>query len=193
MTKCPYCESAVSQFANICPNCGKAISKESVQKELEQQKNNNIEKAEKRKLRELGKEKYLPLVMVIIHIIFILVNEIQAFSIVYDTLGNNTLGNDILFDILFRTTSEVVIHIIIESTIMLVIPISFLTKIYQSSKGYTFRNIQMGIDICVIVLFTLLILRNIIEMKTFYAIQNVFLLLGFVISFILCIRMKKTK
>lgn len=189
MTKCPYCESAVSQFANICPNCGKAISKESVQKELEQQKNNNIEKAEKCKLRKLGKEKYLPLVMVIIHIIFILVNEIQALSIVYDTLGNNTLGNDILF----RTTSEVVIHIIIESTIMLVIPISFLTKIYQSSKGYTFRNIQMGIDICVIVLFTLLILRNIIEMKTFYAIQNVFLLLGFVISFILCIRMKKTK
>lgn len=189
MIKCPYCESAVSEFANICPNCGKVISKESVQKELEQQKNNNIEKAEKRKLRELGKEKYLPLVMVIIHIIFIVANEIQALSIVYDTLGNNTLGNDILS----RTTSQVVIHIIIESAIMLVIPISFLTKIYQLSKGCTFRNIQMGIDICVIVLFTLLIVRNIIEIKPLYAMQNVFLWLGFIVSFILCIRMKKTK
>lgn len=28
MIKCPYCESTVSEFANTCPNCGKAISKD---------------------------------------------------------------------------------------------------------------------------------------------------------------------
>ena len=72
MIKCPYCESTVSEFANTCPNCGKAISKDIMQKELERQKNNNIEKAEKRKLRELGKEKYLPLVMFTIATLFFL-------------------------------------------------------------------------------------------------------------------------
>lgn len=180
MIKCPYCESAVSEFANICPNCGKTISKEIVQKGLEKQKNNNIEKAEKRKLRELGKEKYLPLVMLIIHTLFILVNEVQALSLVYDTIGG---------DEVFR----IVIEIIIELAILFIIPISFLTKIYQSSKGYTFRNIQIGIDIWVIVVFTRLIVRNIIEMRMLYAIQNVFLWLGFIVSLILCIRMKKEK
>mgnify|MGYP002568362614 FL=1 len=35
MIKCPYCESTVSEFATNCPNCGKAINKEIVQKELE--------------------------------------------------------------------------------------------------------------------------------------------------------------
>lgn len=178
MIKCPYCESTVSEFANTCPNCGKAIIKEIVKKELEQQKNNNIEKAEKRKLRELGKEKYLPLVMVIIHTIFILVNEIQALSLVYDIVDGSIV-------------SGIVIKLIIELAILFIIPISFLTKIYQSSRGYTFRNIQIGIDIWIIVGFTFLIVRNIIEMKMLYAIQNVFLWLGFIASFILCIRMKK--
>lgn len=50
MLKCPYCDSAISEFATSCPNCGKAISKEIVKKELERQK---VQKAQKDKLREL--------------------------------------------------------------------------------------------------------------------------------------------
>lgn len=184
MIKCPYCESAVSEFANICPNCGKTMSKEIVQKGLEKQKNNNIEKAEKRKLRELGKEKYLPLVMLIIHTFFILVDVVLNY---YRINGKVEVG--------VALSSSIGTIIIL--AILFIIPISFMTKIYQSSRGYIFRNIQMGIDIYMIVMSIPLILRyitNVARINLFQKISlagNVFLCLGFIISLILCIRMKK--
>lgn len=77
MIKCPYCESAVSEFANTCPNCGKAISKEIVSKGLERQKENNIKKEQKRNLQKLSKEKYLPLIVSIIYMLLGVINLIQ--------------------------------------------------------------------------------------------------------------------
>ena len=184
MIKCPYCESTVSEFANTCPNCGKAISKDIMQKELERQKNNNIEKAEKRKLRELGKEKYLPLVMFTIATLFFLS---YAMSRTYAKYGEVKVG----------VTLSSRINAIIIWVILFIIPTSFMTKIYQSSRGYIFRNIQMGIDIYSIVMSTPLVLRytiNIAKINIFQKFDfwgSVFLYLGYIVSLILCIIMKK--
>ena len=54
MIKCPNCNMAVSEFATTCPHCGKAIDKESIEKEIQKQK---VQKIEKHQLRKLGKEK----------------------------------------------------------------------------------------------------------------------------------------
>ena len=186
MIKCPYCESTVSEFANTCPNCGKAISKDIMQKELERKKNNNIEKAEKRKLRELGKEKYLPLVMFTIATLFFLS---YAMSRTYAKYGEVKVG----------VTLSSRINAIIILVILFIIPTSFMTKIYQSSRGYIFRNIQMGIDIYSIVMSTPLVLRytiNIAKINIFQKFDfwgSVFLYLGYIVSLILCIRMKKNR
>ena len=74
-----------------------------------------------------------------------------------------------------------------------------MTKIYQSSRGYIFRNIQMGIDIYSIVMSTPLVLRytiNIAKINIFQKFDfwgSVFLYLGYIVSLILCIRMKKNR
>ena len=117
---------AVSEFATTCPHCGKSIDKESVTKAVETQNTSKKEINRKRQLRELGKEKYLPLVMVIILILFRLVNEIQALSIVYDTLA----GSKILETLIY----SVAVQLILSSVLFCIIPISFLTKMYQSNK-----------------------------------------------------------
>lgn len=183
MIKCPYCESAVSEFANTCPNCGKAISKESVQESLEKQKNNSIEKVQKRKLSELGKEKYIPLIMFIAYIIFSFVDEIHALYIVHDIVGSGAAA---------KTGSVVIIVAIIGFAFWLILPLSFVTKIYQSSRGYIFRNIQMIIDIYVIVMSTWSIVGGTIGRGSVLGIiSRTFLWLTFMVSLILCIRMKK--
>ena len=184
MIKCPYCESAVSEFANTCPNCGKAISKESVQESLEKQKNNSIEKVQKRKLSELGKEKYIPLVMFIAYVIFMIVTKIQALYIVHDTVGGGVAAN---------TGSGAIIYVIIVSAFWLILPLSFVTRIYQSSRGYIFRNIQMVIDVWLIIGTCPLATVGEISrgISALFIVANVFLWLTFVVSFILCIRMKK--
>lgn len=183
MIKCPYCESAVSEFANTCPNCGKSISKEIVQESLEKQKNNSMEKVQKHKLSELGKEKYIPLVMFVAYVVFMIANEIQALYIVHDIVGGGAAA---------KTGSAAIIVAIIGFAFWLFLPLSFVTKIYQSPRGYIFRNIQMVIDVWQIVISTLTIGGEISRgISVLAIIASVFLWLTFMVSFILCIRMKK--
>ena len=60
---------SVSEFATTCPHCGKTIDKESVTKAIETQNASKKEISRKHQLRELGKEKYLPLILTIVCII----------------------------------------------------------------------------------------------------------------------------
>lgn len=185
MIKCPNCNMAVSEFATTCPHCGKTIDKESVTKAVETQNTSKKEINRKRQLSKLGKEKYLPLVMVIILILFRLVNEIQAFSIVYDTLA----GSKILGTLIY----SVAVQLILSSVLFCIIPISFLTKIYQSSKGYILKNIQMVIDGYFILGSLVGILSGIGngDMKILYRVQALLVASIFVTSLILCIKMGK--
>lgn len=169
MIKCPYCESAVSEFANTCPNCGKAISKEIVEKGLEKQKENNIKKEQKRILQKLGKEKYIPLIVAMIYMLLGFVNSTQQ-----KNNGNN-------------------VFIIYTSIWCFIISISFLTKIYQSFRGYIFKNIQMVVDIYYTLMIVSVTLSNIRNMKVMYVMQNLMFSLVFIISLILCIRMGKNR
>ena len=183
MIKCPNCNSTVSEFATTCPHCGKTIDKESVTKAVETQNTSKKEINRKRQLSKLGKEKYLPLVMVIILILFRLVNEIQALSIVYDTLA----GSKILGTLIY----SVAVQLILSSVLFCIIPISFLTKMYQSNKGYILKNIQMIIDVYIIFMSLIGVLSGFKNMNVMHSIQMLLLLLVFVTSLILCIRMGK--
>lgn len=183
MIKCPNCNMSVSEFATAYPHCGKTIDKESVTKAIETQNASKKEISRKRQLSKLGKEKYLPLVMVIILILFRLVNEIQALSIVYDTLA----GSKILETLIY----SVAVQLILSSVLFCIIPISFLTKMYQSNKGYILKNIQMVIDVYIIFMSLIGVLSGFKNMNVMHSIQMLLLLLVFVISLILCIRMGK--
>ena len=156
---------------------------ESVTKAVETQNTSKKEINRKRQLSKLGKEKYLPLVMVIILILFRLVNEIQAFSIVYDTLA----GSKILGTLIY----SVAVQLILSSVLFCIIPISFLTKMYQSSKGYILKNIQMVIDVYIIFMSLIGVLSGFRNMNVMHSIQMLLLLLVFVTSLILCIKMGK--
>lgn len=183
MIKCPNCNMAVSEFATTCPHCGKTIDKESVTKEIETKNASKKEISRKRQLSKLGKEKYLPLVMVIILILFRLVNEIQALSIVYATLA----GSKILGTLIY----SVAVQLILSSVLFCIIPISFLTKMYQSNKGYILKNIQMVIDVYIIFMSLIGVPSGFRNMNVMHSIQMLLLLLVFVTSLILCIRMGK--
>lgn len=183
MNKCPNCNMSVSEFATAYPHCGKTIDKESVTKAIETQNASKKEISRKRQLSKLGKEKYLPLVMVIILILFRLVNEIQALSIVYDTLA----GSKILETLIY----SVAVQLILSSVLFCIIPISFLTKMYQSNKGYILKNIQMVIDVYIIFMSLIGVLSGFKNMNVMHSIQMLLLLLVFVTSLILCIRMGK--
>lgn len=163
MLKCPYCDSAISEFATSCPNCGKAISKEIVKKELERQK---VQKAQKYKLRELGKEKYLPFIITIVFAIVGLINI---------KLYNNVA---MLIDILIWAG---------------IISISFTTKIYQSNKGYILTNIQMIVDVNYIFMSLVVTFLAIRDVEVIPSIQMLLASMIFITSFILCIRMRKTE
>ena len=183
MIKCPNYNMSVSEFATTCPHCGKTIDKESVTKAIETQNASKKEISRKRQLSKLGKEKYLPLVMVIILILFRLVNEIQALSIVYDTLA----GSKILGTLIYR----VAVQLILSSVLFCIIPISFLTKMYQSNKGYILKNIQMVIDVYIIFMSLIGVISGFRNMNVMHSIQMLLLLLVFVTSLILCIKMGK--
>lgn len=174
---------SVSEFATTCPHCGKTIDKESVTKAIETQNASKKEISRKRQLSKLGKEKYLPLVIVIILILFRLVNEIQALSIVYDTLA----GSKILGTLIYR----VAVQLILSSVLFCIIPISFLTKMYQSNKGYILKNIQMVIDVYIIFMSLIGVISGFRNMNVMHSIQMLLLLLVFVTSLILCIKMGK--
>lgn len=163
MLKCPYCDSAISEFATSCPNCGKAINKEIVKKGLERQR---VQKAQKHKLRELGKEKYLPFIITIVFAIVSLINI---------KLNNNV---------------AMLIYILIWAGI---ISISFTTKIYQSNKGYILKNIQMVVDVRFIFMSLVVTFLAIKDMKVIPSIQMLLVSLIFITSFILCIRMGKNR
>ena len=183
MIKCPNCNMSVSEFETTCPHCGKTIDKESVTKAIETQNASKKEISRKRQLSKLGKEKYLPLVMVIILILFRLVNEIQALSIVYDTLA----GSKILGTLIY----SVAVQLILSSVLFCIIPISFLTKMYQSNKGYILKNIQMIIDVYIIFMSLIGALSGLGKKNVMHSIQMLLLLLVFVTSLILCIKMGK--
>lgn len=74
-----------------------------------------------------------------------------------------------------------------------IVSISFLTKIYQSSRGYIFKNIQMVIDVYFILISVSVTLSEIRNMKAMYIMQNLIFSLAFIVSLILCIRMGKNR
>lgn len=182
MIKCPNCNMAVSEFATTCPHCGKTIDKESVTKAVETQNTSKKEINRKRQLRELGKEKYLPLILTIVCIIV----ECIMYT-VYAMREVPTLSLNV------GHVLRMVLAVIISMSIPLIISILFITKIYKSRKGYILKNIQMVIDGYFILGSLVGILSGIGngDMKILYRVQALLVASVFVISLILCIRMGK--
>lgn len=173
---------AVSEFATTCPHCGKTIDKESVTKAVETQNTSKKEINRKRQLRELGKEKYLPLILTIVCIIV----ECIMYT-VYAMREVPTLSLNV------GHVLRMVLAVIISMSIPLIISILFITKIYKSRKGYILKNIQMVIDGYFILGSLVGILSGIGngDMKILYRVQALLVASVFVISLILCIRMGK--
>ena len=182
MIKCPNCNMAVSEFATTCPHCGKTIDKESVTKAVETQNTSKKEINRKRQLRELGKEKYLPLILTIVCIIV----ECIMYT-VYAMREVPTLSLNV------GHVLRMVLAVIISMSIPLIISILFITKIYKSRKGYILKNIQMVIDGYFILGSLVGILSGIGngDMKILYRVQALLVTSIFVTSLILCIRMGK--
>lgn len=182
MIKCPNCNMAVSEFATTCPHCGKTIDKESVTKAVETQNTSKKEINRKRQLRELGKEKYLPLILTIVCIIVeCIIYTVYAMREV-PTLSLN-VGHVL----------RMVLAVFISMSIPLIISILFITKIYKSRKGYILKNIQMVIDGYFILGSLVGILSGIGngDMKILYRVQALLVASIFVTSLILCIKMGK--
>jgi preprotein translocase subunit SecG len=182
MIKCPNCNMAVSEFATTCPHCGKTIDKESVTKAVETQNTSKKEINRKRQLRELGKEKYLPLILTIVCIIV----ECIMYT-VYAMREVPTLSLNV------GHVLRMVLAVIISMSIPLIISILFITKIYKSRKGYILKNIQMVIDGYFILGSLVGILSGIGngDMKILYRVQALLVASIFVTSLILCIKMGK--
>ena len=181
MIKCPNCNMAVSEFATTCPHCGKTIDKESVTKAVETQ-NTSKKEINKRQLRELGKEKYLPLILTIVCIIV----ECIMYT-VYAMREVPTLSLNV------GHVLRMVLAVFISMSIPLIISILFITKIYKSRKGYILKNIQMVIDGYFILGSLVGILSGIGngDMKILYRVQALLVASIFVTSLILCIKMGK--
>lgn len=182
MIKCPNCNMAVSEFATTCPHCGKKIDKESVAKTIETQNASKKEISRKHQLRELGKEKYLPLILTIVCIIV----ECIMYT-VYAMREVPTLSLNV------GHVLRMVLAVIISMSIPLIISILFITKIYKSRKGYILKNIQMVIDGYFILGSLVGILSGIGngDMKILYRVQALLVASIFVTSLILCIKMGK--
>lgn len=182
MIKCPNCNMAVSEFATTCPHCGKTIDKESVTKAVETQNTSKKEINRKRQLRELGKEKYLPLILTIVCIIV----ECIMYT-VYAMREVPTLSLNV------GHVLRMVLAVFISMSIPLIISILFITKIYKSRKGYILKNIQMVIDGYFILGSLVGILSGIGngDMKILYRVQALLVASIFVTSLILCIKMGK--
>ena len=182
MIKCPNCNMAVSEFATTCPHCGKTIDKESVTKAGETQNTSKKEINRKRQLRELGKEKYLPLILTIVCIIV----ECIMYT-VYAMREVPTLSLNV------GHVLRMVLAVFISMSIPLIISILFITKIYKSRKGYILKNIQMVIDGYFILGSLVGILSGIGngDMKILYRVQALLVASIFVTSLILCIKMGK--
>ncbi len=182
MIKCPNCNMAVSEFATTCPHCGKTIDKESVAKAVETQNTSKKEISRKHQLRELGKEKYLPLILTIVCIIV----ECIMYT-VYAMREVTTLSLNV------GHVLRMVLAVIISMSIPLIISILFITKIYKSRKGYILKNIQMVIDGYFILGSLVGILSGIGngDMKILYRVQALLVASIFVTSLILCIKMGK--
>lgn len=182
MIKCPNCNMAVSEFATTCPHCGKTIDKESVAKTIETQNASKKEISRKHQLRELGKEKYLPLILTIVCIIV----ECIMYT-VYAMREVPTLSLNV------GHVLRMVLAVIISMSIPLIISILFITKIYKSRKGYILKNIQMVIDGYFILGSLVGILSGIGngDMKILYRVQALLVASVFVTSLILCIKMGK--
>ena len=182
MIKCPNCNMAVSEFATTCPHCGKTIDKESVTKAVETQNTSKKEINRKRQLRELGKEKYLPLILTIVCIIV----ECIMYT-VYAMREVPTLSLNV------GHVLRMVLAVIISMSIPLIISILFITKIYKSRDGYILKNIQMVIDGYFILGSLVGILSGIGngDMKILYRVQALLVASIFVTSLILCIKMGK--
>lgn len=182
MIKCPNCNMAVSEFATTCPHCGKAIDKESVTKAVETQNTSKKEINRKRQLRELGKEKYLPMILTIVCIIV----ECIMYT-VYAMREVPTLSLNV------GHVLRMVLAVFISRSIPLIISILFITKIYKSRKGYILKNIQMVIDGYFILGSLVGILSGIGngDMKILYRVQALLVASIFVTSLILCIKMGK--
>lgn len=152
MIKCPNCNMAVSEFATTCPHCGKAIDKESIEKEIQKQK---VQKIEKHQLRKLGKEKYIPLILTIACIIIRIILY-MVYMISYDAILSML---DVIVGLLYILRNSTCL------IIPLIISILFITKIYTSHKGYIIKNVQMVLSIFVI---SIGVLSNVISTQLLY-------------------------
>lgn len=162
MIKCPNCNMAVSEFATTCPHCGKAIDKESIEKEIQKQK---VQKIEKHQLRKLGKEKYIPLILTIACIIIRIILY-MVYMISYDAILSML---DVIVGLLYILRNSTCL------IIPLIISILFITKIYTSHKGYVIKNVQMVLSIFVI---SIGVLSNVISTQLLYDIFPMHVTIG---------------